>query len=190
MFENVAKVAGVVLGVLVGVVLIGELDDWREGRRRLNDAKLEQNAERTRAAWAGVLQADTIFDTTFVPYTRWRDAVTRDPATPAAVTDAVRRCDQVIATCQAARAARDTMINRQGERIRLLEESVVSARRGPRFAPSIAPGWNPIERVPVLRAGAELRLFRKLSATATGDMTFYRDSVGTSAFVGLVYRFK
>lgn len=190
MIERTVKIAGIVLGVLVGIFLIGELDDWREGRRRLRDAKLEENAARVDTARAGVLQADTVFDTTFVAYDRWRDRIVGDPATPAPVAEAVRRCDQVIATCQAARAARDTLITRQGERIRLLEQSVVAARAGPRFAPSLSPGWNPVERVPVLRAGAELRLFRKVSATATGDVTFYRDSVATTAFVGLTYRFK
>lgn len=184
------KGPALVVGIVLAIIAVSELDDWQEGRRRLRDAKLERNAAQIDTARSGVFRADTIFDTTFVPYTRWRDAVTRDPTTPAAVTDAVRRCDQVIATCQAARAARDTLITRQGERIRLLERSVVAARAGPRFAPSLSPGWNPIERVPVLRAGAELRLFRKVSATATGDVTFYRDSVATTAFVGLTYRFR
>lgn len=191
MIGGTFKAVGIGLAIVLGIIAVSELDDWREGRRRLNDAKITANADTARVMTDSI----AITDESLVPRieyverwnTRTRIDTLRIPDTVKAV---LRSCVQLAAECSTRRRQDSVRVANLNEQIRGLEKAVVSARAGPRFSPSLAPGWNPLDRVPVLRAGAELRLFRKVSATATGDLAFYRDSVAKSAFVGLTYRFK
>lgn len=191
MIGGTLKLLAIILGIVLSVVAVSELDDWREGRRRLNDAKIVADADTARRMTDSIALTDAQLVPRIEYVTRWRTRVDveRLPV-PDTVKAVLRSCVQLSAECATRRRQDSVRVANLNDQIRGLEKAVVSARAGPRFSPFVAPGWSPIERVPVLRAGAELRLFRKVSATATGDLTFFRDSVGKAAFVGLTYRFK
>lgn len=191
MITGTLRVAAIVLGIVLAVVAVSELDDWREGRRRMNDAQVAANADTARRMTDSIALTDESLVPRIEYVERWNTRTRIDTLRiPDTVKAVLRSCVQMAAECSTRRRQDSVRVANLSEQIRGLERAVVSARAGPRFSPSIAPGWSPMDRVPVLRAGAELRLFRKVSATATGDLTFYRDSIGQSAFVGLTYRFR
>lgn len=182
----------ILVALVVAIALFGyqQYGAWQ-------DAKLVQwKADSTNAAEATRLAAENAElkrqarDTARLRYTVYRDrivgsgtATPRDSATFA-------KCDEVVRTCGELQAA-DSV-----EKKKLRDELAIARARPTERAKRLelfGEGmYDLLSSAPVLRAGVQVRLIGRISATAVGDVTLpsvTRQRTVTRALVGIRYRF-
>jgi hypothetical protein len=122
-----------------------------------------------------------------------RDAARADTSTPPSTNACYDKGVDVITKCKKLQFSYDSLAAAQDTQITRLTDLAVSLRRGKLFALSAGLGYEPFWKAPAARAGLEINVSDRWSATGTVDAAakIGRDSTTwrRAGFVGLNYHF-
>lgn len=149
---------------LIGGFLVGCLALWAYKRNDGKPAGADKAAAGTAAAVVVAARADTVYDTTRIGYTVWRDRVLKSGTATPNEKVTFGKCDAVVLTCEARHVADQAV----GDSLRK-ELGVWKDYRGPRVQGFGEGMYDLAHQVPVLRVGATARLLGPVHLSVAGE---------------------